>query len=174
MEKQQFEKLDKLADRICDKFAELDKKGAFSGIEEEMNKICSELPEKYDITFRFTLGIFDEEKENEIQLLETGISCFGQNTAYRLQGTGSTPHSYLVNGKISKIPHDYCPACWGRWDFKLKNKTCPGCGAVMGKEVKLMLDSDVCPSCEDGKITRNNPKCGKCGFEVDGTTVYWG
>lgn len=174
MEKEIFDKFDKLGEKIHDKFEELDKKGVFSDIEKEMNKICSKLPEKYSCSFRFVLDVGDSEKEASLPIWEVGIGVFGQNKPYRITGGASTIHTYVINGNIRKLPHDYCPGCWNRWDFKLQNTSCPSCGILMGKEVKILLDTDICPHCEKGKISRKTPKCDKCGYEVDGTMVHWG
>ena len=38
----------------------------------------------------------------------------------------------------------------------------------------LLLDSDVCPHCERGRITSDNLTCGKCGFTIDPRYVTWG
>lgn len=174
MEKELFEKVDKLADQIADKFDELDKKGIFSDIENKMNEICAKLPEKYSMAFRFMLHFSDNEKEKDIQIMDVGIGVFGHNKPYRITGGSSTPHTYIVGGNIRKVPHDYCPACWGSWDFKLDKPICPSCGVSLGKEVKLLLDTDICPHCEKGKVSRKNPKCDMCGYKVDGVMVHWG
>ncbi len=44
----------------------------------------------------------------------------------------------------------------------------------MGKEIKLLLDSDVCPFCGDGTVTVSKPVCNQCGFKIDPSTVVWG
>jgi hypothetical protein len=38
----------------------------------------------------------------------------------------------------------------------------------------MLLDSDVCPFCEEGKVTARKPRCTNCGFQVDGSLVAWG
>jgi hypothetical protein len=66
------------------------------------------------------------------------------------------------------VPHDRCPHCWQVWDFKLhNNSTCQHCGLMMGDKCKLLLDTDECPSCNEGKVTVDKPVCDKCGYEVD-------
>ena len=75
---------------------------------------------------------------------------------------------------MCEVPHDYCPSCWGPWDFKLVHRTCPDCGAKLGRDVKLLVDSDVCPHCEEGKVTSVAPKCTRCAFEATPDIVWWG
>ena len=55
----------------------------------------------------------------------------------------STPHRYIVHGDLVIVPHDHCPQCWGRWDFKSKFPTCESCGSEMGKGGRLLLDFDA-------------------------------
>ena len=44
----------------------------------------------------------------------------------------------------------------------------------MGPEVKLLLDTDVCPFCEEGKVSLTTPLCDKCGQGIDPNVVVWG
>jgi hypothetical protein len=44
----------------------------------------------------------------------------------------------------------------------------------MGNQVKLLLDNDLCPFCEDGEITLVNPQCQKCDYEVNPEFIAWG
>jgi hypothetical protein len=44
----------------------------------------------------------------------------------------------------------------------------------MGREVKLLLDNDVCPFCEEGKVSLTIPACAKCGQRIDPGIVVWG
>ena len=44
----------------------------------------------------------------------------------------------------------------------------------MGREVKLLLDTDVCPFCEEGKVSLTAPVCDKCGQRIDPGIVVWG
>jgi Zn-finger nucleic acid-binding protein len=174
MEKEIFDKVDKLADTIDEEIKKLDKKSAFAEIEKQMNVLASQLPEKYSISLHFLLDVFDSSREKSLTIHDTGLAAFAKNEVYRVNLSGSTPHTYVVNGNINRVPHDNCPSCWGVWESKLTETTCPTCGITMGNEIKLVLDTDVCPFCENGNVTRNNPKCPECGFVVDGKKVYWG
>lgn len=85
-----------------------------------------------------------------------------------------TPQRYVVKEGIQVVPHDRCPTCWQVWDFKWSNPSCPHCDTTLGENCKILLDSDVCPFCEDGKVSMAKPRCNKCGHEIDPKTVVWG
>jgi len=88
-------------------------------------------------------------------MLSRGINTTGGKEPYQISGDSSI-HRYVVNGEICQIPHDYCPHCWGEWDFKLKNQVCSTCGYILGEQIKLLLDSDICPNCDEGKVSLKN------------------
>src|ERR1043165_7754041 len=96
----------------------------------------------------------------------TGLSASPGHEPSRTWGD-STPQRYVVEGGIKVVPHDRCPRCWQVGDFKLQNPTCSHCGLTMGEQCKLLLDSDECLRCNEGKVTVAKPRCGKCGHEVD-------
>ena len=87
---------------------------------------------------------------------------------------GLVVHRYVAGGEICEVPHDRCPQCWGSWDYKHERPSCPQCGIQMGSDVRLLLDSDVCPYCDRGRITSDNLTCGECGFTIDPRYVTWG
>ena len=43
----------------------------------------------------------------------------------------------------------------------------------MGREVKLLLDTDVRPFCEERKVSLTAPVCDKCGQRIDPNVVVW-
>lgn len=63
---------------------------------------------------------------------------------------------------------------WELWDFKFIHRSCEHCDAELGKNVKVLLDTDVCPQCERGTVTAVVPRCSECGFQVDSTILTWG
>jgi len=174
MEQKQFDKLDQLADAVYDKFEELYKAGYLKELKSKLEELCSSLAEKYSVSINMDLDIFDSEKEKSISMVRTGIACSrGEKKPFRVDSS-ATVHTYITDGAIKKVPHDYCPSCWGSWDFKLMHAKCPECGAEMGKNVFLLLDTDVCPNCEEGKVSRSKPKCTKCNEIVSPDMVRWG
>jgi hypothetical protein len=84
------------------------------------------------------------------------------------------PRLRMVNGEIQVVPHDHGPRCWEQWDFKFENRTCPHCGTTLGQDCKVLLDSDVCPHCDEGSVSMTKPVCDKCGYKVDMNLVAWG
>ena len=105
--------------------------------------------------------------------MQTGMSTFGGAVPHQVWGD-STPQRYVVYGDIIVVPSDHCPQCWAEWGFKERNPKCPGCGLQLGKEVKILLDSDVCPHCEKGKVSAGNPVCSECSYRVNPEHVAWG
>lgn len=144
-----------------------------SDVKAALSKLNIALGSRYSVSLMFTVEVCDQEKERSLPLLSTGIATFVGKEPYRCWGD-STAQRYVAQGEIQALPHDRCPICWELWDFKLDQPTCSACGATLGKDVKLLLDSDVCPHCEKGKLTAANPTCDQCGFEVDPDLVAWG
>jgi len=102
MDIDQFDRIDKLADDVYNKFEELHQKGAFVDIENKMKEICSYLNEKYAISVSLDVEVFSEEKERSITLVKRGLACSGDQEPY-LARLGSTAHRYVVNGQIVKL-----------------------------------------------------------------------
>ena len=57
---------------------------------------------------------------------------------------------------------------------KFENHSCEHCGTTLGQDCKVLLDSDTCPHCEEGRVSMRAPLCDHCGYEVDLTMVTWG
>jgi hypothetical protein len=103
----------------------------------------------------------------------TGLCSTDEGPPFRAWGD-SSPQRYLVSGEIQVVPHNHCPKCWEIWDFKFENRTCQHCGTTLGQGCKVLLDSDVCPSCEKGSVSMSAPVCDKCGYQVDVSLIAWG
>src|SRR6185369_11896184 len=110
------------------------------------------LGEGYAVSLTCSVEVTDQRKERTLPLLNTGLYTSDGTEPYRTWGD-STPQRYVVEGDIRVVPHDRCPRCWGEWDFKWLHRRCPSCAAELGKNCKVLLDSDVCPNCEQGKVT---------------------
>jgi hypothetical protein len=119
------------------------------------------------------VDVFDAERSNALPLLNVGLSTSKGNAPHKTYGD-STPQKYVVEGEIQVVPHDRCPKCYGVWDFKLMHTSCSECGATLGQEVKLLLDTDLCPFCEEGAVTMSIPTCAMCGQRIDPDVVIWG
>ena len=146
---------------------------AAAALKQAIQEASAKLPEGMSITFECIFHVFDANREKGVRLLQTGITTSGGQPPYRCDGD-STVQRYLANGEICELPHDYCPVCWGTWDFKDSHPQCPNCGVALGKEVRFLLDSDICPHCEKGRVTADSPICEQCGYEVDLDRVAWG
>ena len=161
-------------DPVLDKIAELAEKQLDS---EPFRRLIAELGKLVGrgqvASVNIVVDVSDEDKECSIPLLTTGLSASPGHEPSRTWGD-SSPQRYVVEGGIKVVPHDRCPQCWQVWDFKLQNPTCPHCGITMGDQCKLLLDTDECPWCNEGKVTVTKPRCDRCGHEVDRQKVVWG
>ncbi len=149
---------------VSDQFADLRK------ALEEMSKAIGP---RHSVSLSVILDICDEAREEALPLLNTGLSAAHDASPYRTWGDSSIQR-YVVNGEIQVVPHDRCPKCWGVWDFKFDNRTCENCGTTLGQNCKVLLDSDVCPHCDEGSVSMFKPVCTRCGYEVDLNLVTWG
>lgn len=144
---------------------------------EKLRKVLEQLGKaigpRYSANLNVTLDVFDQEREKAIPLLHTGLSTADDGPPFRTWGD-SSPQRYLVDGEIQVVPHDYCPNCWGTWDFKFEHRTCQHCSTTLGQNCKVLLDSDVCPHCEKGSVSMTKPVCDQCGYKVDLDLVAWG
>lgn len=173
MEPAAFERIDEEVDKVADAIDELLNSEVAEPLKKALAALCKSAGKRYSAGLRIAVDIFDRDAERGMSLLNTGLGVSDTGETYRTWGD-STPQRYITDGEIQVVPHDHCPRCWGEWDFKFENRVCRHCGAIMGEHVKLLLDSDVCPHCEAGKITASSPKCEECGFEVDPKVVVWG
>jgi hypothetical protein len=159
---------------LLDKIAELIEKELDST---ELRRLIAELGSLVGkgkiASVNIVVDVFDEDRECPLPLLTTGLSASPGKEPFRTWGD-STPQRYVVDEGIQVVPHDRCPQCWQVWDFKFENRSCPHCGTTLGKNCKLLLDSDECPNCQRGKVTVEKPRCDECGFVVDRLTVAWG
>jgi len=142
-------------------------------LNDALAKLGRVMGQGYSVGLNIVVDVFDQQREKSLPLLTTGLAASDGKEPYRAWGD-SSPQRYIVEGEMLVVPHDYCPKCWDSWDFKWKFPTCGHCGAALGKEVKILLDTDVCPYCEKGKVTAAKPTCDRCGYQVDSSAVVWG
>ncbi len=159
-------------DPKLDSLAELaDKHLADTQFHRLLAELSKVLGEGYEVSINLTVEISEEERSLPVRT--TGLCAIQGREPFRTSGD-STPQRYVVKDGIQVVPHDRRPLCWEVWDFKWKNPSCEHCGARLGEDCKILLDTDVCPFCEKGKVTMAKPRCEKCGFQVDPKTVVWG
>ena len=173
MDKKTFETIDPIVDEISEVADELLESAAAEKLRGLLTQLNKTLGSRYLVGLHFNVTVFDTEKERTLPVLQAGLGGFDGDKPYPASGD-STPQRYIVDGEMLVLPHDRCPRCWEDWDFKLLHPECSHCGVELGKEVKILLDTDVCPYCEEGKVSISKPRCKKCGNEVDPSQVTWG
>ncbi len=173
MDKSTFEMVDPLMDEIAESTDQVLDSPELAQLRTLLTELKKELGDRYLVSLGVTVDVFDQEKERGLPLLQMGLSGFGDAEPYHATGD-SSPQKYVADGEIQVVPHDRCPVCWEVWDFKFKHQSCRGCGATLGDNVKVLLDTDVCPHCEKGKVSMTTPVCPKCGHKVDLNLVTWG
>ncbi|MGA2617624.1 MAG: hypothetical protein ABSF26_08450 [Thermoguttaceae bacterium] len=173
MNKQTFEAADPIVGEIAEAVGILLGAAPTDGLRRLLTKLNKTIGDRYAVSLVLNVDVFDREKERFLPLLQTGMSGFGSEKPYQTW-SDSTPQRYIVDGEMQVVPHDRCPKCWDVWDFKFQNLSCAHCGATLGKDVKMLLDTDMCPWCEDGKVSMSQPTCPNCGHIVDPETVVWG
>jgi len=173
LDQDKFQAADPILDEIAEVLDRLLESPEGNELKSQLQKLSDVCRGSYSVNFSFLVDVFDGERENSLPLLSNGLSAMDGQDPFRTYAD-SSPHRYIGDREIQVVPHDRCPKCWNVWDFKLQNPKSGSCGAEMGKSCKLLLDTDVCPNCEEGKITASDPKRPKCGFEVDPALVAWG
>lgn len=173
MKEKDFDELELVTDSISELLKRKFEQGEFKEITTQLETLSRKLGEDRYLSFDFQIHLLDPNKENPLRVMSLAIGTSPDKEAFWGWGD-STPCRYVLEGKILKVPHDLCPGCWGEWGFKFQNHQCGSCGIELGKDVKVLLDTEVCPSCEKGKVTPQERTCDLCGFEVKPEFAYWG
>ena len=168
-----FAAADPIVDKIADAVDAALPTDQLANVRQALEELGKALGPRYSAELNVSVQIFDRERERAIPLLNTGLSTTDDGPPYRTWGD-SSPQRYLVGHEIQVVPHDRCPRCWHAWDFKFDNLVCGHCGTKLGQDCKVLLDSDVCPHCEKGKVSMTNPTCDQCRYTVDLNLVAWG
>ena len=173
MDQERFEVADRQVEKIAEILDQMLVSPEFRNLRQAFAALGKDVGEGCSVSLTCLVEVFDETNGRTLPLLNTGLCASGGREPYRTWGD-SSPQRYLVGGRIQVVPHDRCLRCWGPWDFKWQNRRCGRCGAELGRDCKVLLDSDTCPHCEQGRVTASEPKCPGCGFEVDLSAVAWG
>ncbi len=173
MNRSTFEAIDPHIDELAEVINDVLDSDSAAALRSVLVELGKKLGERYSYSLAINLEIFDPEREEALPVLKMGLAGSEGREPYKATGD-STTQKYVVGGDMQIVPQDYCPQCWGDWDFKTENRECRSCGAVLGEDVKILLDNDVCPRCERGTVTASSPTCGNCGQEVDLSVVTWG
>jgi hypothetical protein len=172
MKQSEFRQLEPTVNKIQDIIDEMLNTGHFTDVKELLTDAIGELPDNYSLNLNIDFSVFDNQREKDIKLLQTGLTT-SEGEAYQ-HSADTSPLKYMVDGEMCIVPEEFCPHCWGEWQFKFKHTTCPECSYELGKQVKYFLDDDTCPYCQEGTVTINNPVCDSCEEEVDPQKVVWG
>jgi Zn-finger nucleic acid-binding protein len=173
MDRSSFESAEPLLEKIAERIDQILNSPQFADIRQALAQLSQTVGPPFSVNLDVSVEVFDPQRPHPLPLLVTGVSTSEGKPPHRTW-SDSTPQKYLVDGEMVIVPHDRCPKCYGIWDFKWKNGSCSECQATLGKEVRILLDTDICPYCEDGKVSLSSPVCDKCGFRVDPTLVAWG
>ncbi len=168
-----YEKVDPLIDEVAEEIGKVLDSAELEVLRKRMTELAKALGSRYSVSLAMNVELFDSKEERCLPLLQMGLSGFEKSDLYHATND-SSPQRYVVDGEIEVVPHDRCPKCWGVWDFKFDNPSCRTYGATLGVGVKVLLDSDVCPHCEKGKVSMASPICEECGYEVNLSYVTWG
>jgi ribosomal protein L32 len=168
-----FGVVDKFVDEIAEAVDGILNSEQLAGVRKALEELGKAIGPRYSANLTVIVDVFDREREKAMPLLNTGLSTTDDGPPFRTWGD-SSPQRYVVEGDIQVVPHDRCPKCWEYWDFKLEHRSCSHCGTTLGQDCKILLDSDVCPHCENGKVSMTKPVCNDCGFKVDLSVVTWG
>jgi hypothetical protein len=173
MDRSSFESADPIVDRLADLIDQALESAQFEGIRQALAELSEAVGQRHSVNLSVNVEVFDPERGHALPLLMTGLSTSEGKPPYQVWGD-SSPQKYVVDGEMQIVPHDRCPRCHGVWDSKFRHRSCPECAATLGENVKVLLDTDECPHCEEGKVSMSSPVCRKCGFEVEPKLVVWG
>ncbi|HNL09972.1 MAG TPA: hypothetical protein PKM44_05640 [Turneriella sp.] len=168
-----YAKADELAILIEERFLQLVQEGAFADLEPHLTALAATGNEDQAVTLSLQLRLSDSEREREIIVSETSRAWLADGETMDFNNS-DTAVRYLCDGEIRVFQHSSCPHCWGEWEDKHHNPTCPDCGYELGNQVKILMDDSVCPYCLEGKVSRQEPTCSTCGEVVEERYVSWG
>jgi ribosomal protein L37E len=173
MDAQTFDRTNELSAKLIQEMGKLQQQGHLESLTSKVQDLLKQLPDGCSITLNFSVEVFDSNRDRTLKAGTTGVT-FEKGQQPYLVDLGLSPTKYLVDGVMMKVPHDQCPNCWSRWPLKSRVKSCPECGYSMGREVKLLVDTNLCPRCEEGPISLHQPQCNHCGFVAEKNLVVWG
>ena len=174
MEFEHVNQIESVCDNVFDLFHSLNDDDKFSELKKLMTLAAQKISDGQSITFSMRFTLDDSDLAKQIPFLDMGLTCGKDETPFFFEGVSTLATYVLSDGSVQRIPHDRCPCCWDNWDFKLDSPECPSCGIQLGKGVKQMIDSDICPHCEKGKVSMQSCKCNECGYELDSEKILWG
>ena len=138
-----------------------------------LTEISKALGTDFSVDLNVIVQAFSSPELRALPLVQIGLSSNNGDTPYG-HSADCTPQRYIVDGEIQVVPRDRCPKCWEDWMNKFEYPICEHCETRLGKDCKVLLDSDLCPFCEAGHVSMQNHVCDDCGSEINLTMVTWG
>ena len=170
MDKTIFEAADPITDEIAEATTELLESEATQKLRGLLAKLNKVIGTQYAVSLVLNVEVFDDEKKRNLPLLQTGMSGFDASPTR----PGLTPRRNATSsvGKCWWLPMTVARSA-GKSGI---SSSCINLATIAmrhwERDVKLLLDTDVCPWCEEGKVSMSQPTCSKCGHTVDPETWF--
>lgn len=173
MEKQTFLDANKQMHNVTDILEELMEGDAFASIRNALEQLSSRMESRFQVSLSTHAIVADKQDCKSLTLLRMELATSDGDPA-AVRWDYAEPQGYIADGEMVLVPSDKCPRCWDNWDIKFFGRPCPTCKARMGVHVKALLDTNVCPICQEAIVMPNDICCNKCEFEIDPNFVTWG
>ena len=144
MKENHYKLLEPLMELADQKIGQLLESSSAKELAAAMQEVSAGLPDNFEVQLNVGLVAFEPERGTALPLTTQMICSIGGQEPYLAQAD-STVQRYVVEGEICQVPHDRCPKCWDLWEAKFVHEECTHCGAKMGEDVKLLIDSDLVP-----------------------------
>lgn len=121
---------------------------------------------------RVTFQIDDEVKPGVLPLIDITLRAHtGDEPCQRIMAVDL--QCWARGAELVCVPRNQCPDCWQPWNFQQEHSVCQACGLQVGQSCLLVIEHELCPHCQEGQVTEDEPWCGECGYEVDDTRTIW-
>ena len=173
MEKQTFLDINKQMQKIRELLDTLMNGDEFALIKSELDQVCSKLGSGFVVSLSTEAAVSYTEIRKSLTFLRVKLGASDGEPA-TVYWVSTAPQKYIAHGEMQFVPDDQCPCCWNFWSMKFLGRQCATCGARLGVEVKVLLDTNECPKCREGTVKPDAPCCKQCGFEIEPNLVTWG
>ena len=168
-----YAEAEELAMLVEERFLQLIEQGVFADLEDRLKALARTGTEDQAVTLSLQLRLSDSDRERELIVTEASRAWLNDGETCDFNHSDAMLR-YLCDGEIKVFQGNSCPHCWGEWEDKTDHPVCPDCGYELGKDVKILIDENVCPLCFEGKVTRQEPRCTSCGEAIEERFVSWG
>ena len=105
MQKHKFDQIDPLLDDISEMLVNWLESSEAKPLRDKLAQIANLLGESYSANLTVTLDICDDQREQELPLLDVGITATSSEEPYLVTGDSSLQR-YIVDGEMVVVPHD--------------------------------------------------------------------